>query len=54
MEEAKRDAVSWQKQVSIGNILGVSEMTEMKETRLCNVNMFVTTKAGRNGAECRG
>lgn len=31
MEEAKRDAVSWQKQVSIGNILGVSEMTEMKE-----------------------
>lgn len=27
-------------------------MIEMKETRLCNVNMFVTTKAGM-GAEAR-
>lgn len=53
-EEAKWDTVSWQKQVSIGNTLGVSEMIEMKETRLCNVNMFVTTKAGRNGAEHGG
>lgn len=30
-EAAKRDAVSWQEQVSVGNILGVSEMIEMKE-----------------------
>lgn len=30
-EEAKRDVVSWQEQVSVRNILGVSEMIEMKE-----------------------
>ena len=30
-EAAKRDAVSWQEQVSVGNILGVSEMIEIKE-----------------------
>ena len=43
MEEAKRDAISWQKQVSTGNILGVSEMTEMTALLTSSVNRYNST-----------